>query len=404
MAEELVNWSGSLRFTPERMERPTSEEELSGIIRPIGSMHTSSPILVTDGVLVSLEHLRGIESYDPKQREATVRPGTTLHDMGEALHEHGLAVPNLGDVDVQHVAGAIATGTHGTGRDLQTLSCMLVGGRLLTATGETVTFSVEQDPEFVRAARVSLGTLGIFTALRLRLLPAYDLRRQEWCTTNDQCRIHLEELIAENRNFDFYWYPRSDTVKLRTWNRPGEGPRDLPYAKVVEDRTGPAHRMLPKHRGLKFHEMEYALPAEAGYECFEKVRTAVLEKHRRNVGWRVLYRTVAPDNSCLSMAFGRPTVTISLHQNATLPFWNYFRDIEPIFREYGGRPHWAKKHTLRADDLRPLYPEWDRFQTIHRQMDPDGVFMSPYLYDLLEGGKTGRLHTLGGARGAHSPS
>lgn len=397
MVEELVNWSGSLRFRPGRRERPTTEDEVSRIVRraaaegktvrPAGTMHTSSPLFVTDDVLVSLEHLRGVESYDPGQNEATVRPGTPLHDMGDALHAHGLAVPNLGDVDVQQVVGAISTGTHGTGRGLQSLSCMLVGGRILTAEGEVMVFSIEDDPEFVRAARVSLGTLGIFTALRLRLLPAYDLHRQEWCTTNDRCRTHIEELAAENRNFDFYWYPRSDTVKLRTWNRPGEEPGDIPYAKNVEDRTGPAHRMLSKTRGLKFDEMEYALPAEVGYECFEEVRTAVLEKHRRNVGWRVLYRTVAPDDSYLSMAYGRPTVTISLHQNATLPLWDYFGDIEPIFRKYGGRPHWAKKHTLRAGDLRPLYPEWDRFRRIRRRMDLEGVFMSPYLYDLLEGGE-----------------
>jgi FAD/FMN-containing dehydrogenase len=397
MTEELVKWSGSLRFTPGRIERPTSEEELSRIVRraaaeektvrPIGSMHTSSPIFVTDDILVSLAHLRGVASYDPGQSEATVLPGTPLHVLGDALHAHGLAVPNLGDIDVQQVAGAIATGTHGTGRSMQSLSCMLVGGRLLTAAGEIMAFSIEEDPEFVRAVRVSLGTLGIFTALRLRLLSAYDLRRREWCTTIDRCCLHLEDLIAENRNFDFYWYPRSDTVKLRTWNRPGEGPDDIPYATLVEDRTGPAHRMLSKSRSLKFHEMEYALPAKTGYECFERVRTAVLEKHRRNVGWRVLYRTVAPDDSCLSVASGRPTVTISLHQNATLPFWDYFRDIEPIFVEYGGRPHWAKKHTLKADDLRPLYPEWDRFRKIRRQMDPGGVFMTPPLYDLLEGGE-----------------
>jgi FAD/FMN-containing dehydrogenase len=115
------------------------------------------------------------------------------------------------------------------------------------------------------------------------------------------------------------------------------------------------------------------------------VRKRIKEKHRKHVGWRVLYRTVAPDDAYLSTAYERETVTLSLHQNAGLPFWDYFKDIEPIFRAYGGRPHWGKKHTLKAADLRPLYPTWDRFLEVRRAMDPDGVFLSPYLRDLLEG-------------------
>jgi FAD/FMN-containing dehydrogenase len=83
------------------------------------------------------------------------------------------------------------------------------------------------------------------------------------------------------------------------------------------------------------------------------------------------------------MAYERPTATISLHQNATLPFREFFADVEPIFRAYGGRPHWGKQHSLRAADLRPLYPAWDDFLEIRRQMDPAGVFLNAYLRELL---------------------
>ena len=94
---------------------------------------------------------------------------------------------------------------------------------------------------------------------------------------------------------------------------------------------------------------------------------------------RVLYRTVASDDSYLSPAYGRDTVTISLHHNAGLPFWEYFKDIEPIFRAHGGRPHWGKKHTLTAKNLRPLYPQWERFAAVREQMDAQGMFLNPYL-------------------------
>ncbi len=387
------NWSGSLRFSPERVERPESESAIRDIVRraagakktlrPAGTGHSSSLLLATRDVLISLDAFRGIESYDPAKREATLLAGTTLGEAGNLLLALKLAMHNLGDVDVQSVAGALATGTHGSGKHLPALSAMVAGGRMITASGEKVEFSLEKDPDLTRAAQVSLGALGIYTALTLRLLPAYRLHRREWCTTADRCFAHIGDLAERHRNFDFYWYPRSDRVKLRTMDPPGDAPESIPYARLVEDRTGWSSEVITKVRTLRFDEMEYAVPAEVGPECFEAVRRRIRERHRKHVAWRVLYRTVAPDDAYLSIAHGRATATISLHQNAALPFWGFFNDIEPIFQEYGGRPHWAKKHTMAADDLMPLYPRWDRFIAARRRMDPDGLFLNPYLERLL---------------------
>jgi FAD/FMN-containing dehydrogenase len=391
---EWSNWSGSLRFTPGQIARPADEGELSALvrhaaeagqtIRPAGSCHSSTELIAGDDVLVACDRLQGIVATDRDRAQATVQAGTTLERLGRDLAAAGLDFPNLGDVATQTIAGVIATGTHGSGRDLPNLACLLVGGRLVTGTGEIVAFG-EDDAGLLRAARVSLGALGIMTQLRLQLVPAYTLQRREYCTTTDAFWAHLDELMAENRGCDFYWYPRSDEVKLRLLNPPGGGTAHLPYARLVTDDRGPAHQLIPRHSHLPypFDEMEYAIPAAAGPSCFQEVRERVMARHRRTVGWRVLYRTVAADDAYLSPASGRPTVTISLHQNASLPFWEYFLDIEPVFRAYGGRPHWAKKHTLRAEALRPLYPWWDRFLAVRRRLDPRGVFLTPYLRDLL---------------------
>jgi FAD/FMN-containing dehydrogenase len=375
------------------MEIPEDEEALVRLVRRaaaegrtvrvVGAGHSSSSLVQTDDILVSLEKFTGLVSHDGEACEAVVRPGSTLHDMGQALLDVGLAVHNLGDVDVQRVAGAIATGTHGTGKTLRNLSAMLIGVRLVTGQGEVVACHVEDEPEFIQAARVSLGALGIFTELRLKLLPAYKLHRQEWCTNVEDCLAHLDELVAQNRNFDFYWYPRSDEAKLRILNEPGEGPEDIPYARLVEDKVNWAPDIISKVRTLRFDEMEYSLPAGAGPECFAEIRRRVLARHRKTVGWRVLYRTVAPDDAYLSTAHGRDTVTISLHQNNSLHFWQYFKDIEPVFWHYGGRPHWGKKHTLRAQALRPLYPRWDDFLAARRRVDPEGRFLNGHLCTLL---------------------
>jgi FAD/FMN-containing dehydrogenase len=158
----------------------------------------------------------------------------------------------------------------------------------------------------------------------------------------------------------------------------------MPYARLVQDKTDWSHSVIAQQRELRFEEMEFALPAENGPPCFQEIRERVKTRHRHLVGWRTLYRTVAPDGAFLSPAHARQTVTISLHQNATLPYQEYFADIEPIFKSYGGRPHWGKKHSMTADDLRPLYPKWDQFQRIRRELDPDGIFFSAPLRELLE--------------------
>ena len=390
---DWANWSGSLRFRPGRIETPADEEALCAVVggaaddrrtvRVVGAGHSSSPLVETHDVLVSLERFRGLESHDRDRCEAVVRAGTTVHEAGRELRQVGLSLHNTGDVDVQTLTGAIGTGTHGTGRTLGNLSSALIGVRMVTAQGEVVERALEDDPDFLCAARVALGSLGIYTAVRMRLRPAFRLRRREWCTHVDDCLAHLDELIERNRNFDFYWYPRSDETKLRTLNPPDDDFGDPPYARCVKDQTGWANEVLPRKRQLKFDEMEYALPAEAGPACFREVRARVKAVHRRTVAWRILYRTVAADEAYLSPAHGRDTVTISLHQNAGLPFREYFADVEPIFRAHGGRPHWGKKHNLKADELRPLYPEWDRFLAARAGIDPDGTFLNPHLRDVF---------------------
>ncbi|WP_025745586.1 D-arabinono-1,4-lactone oxidase [Kallotenue papyrolyticum] len=394
MHHEYSNWSGSMRFRPRQVVRPESEAELVEImrrayadgraLRVVGAGHSSSPLVATDDLLISPERLTGILWHDNARREALVGAGMRLKDLGQALHELGLALENYGDVNTQMIAGAISTGTHGSGKRLRNLETHVIGVRMVTVTGAIVEWDAQCQPDLVRAARVSLGTLGIFTALKLRLFATFQLHRRDYCTHIDTCLAHLDQLAEEHRNLDFYWYPRSDEVKIRTLHPPGEEPPPLSYARCVTDEVAWSHTIIPRERTLKFDEMEYLLPAEAGVACFQEVRRRIKERWRRIVGWRVLYRFIAADDALLSPAYERDSVAISIHQNNTLPYQDYFNDIEPIFRAYGGRPHWGKKHSLRATDLRRLYPAWDQFQQIRRMLDPEGCLLNPYLRDLLE--------------------
>ncbi|QLQ35687.1 D-arabinono-1,4-lactone oxidase [Micromonospora robiginosa] len=399
MTRAFVNWSGSLSFTPARWAEPAGEDEVCALVRrarddgvtvrPVGSGHSSSPLVRTDGILLGLDRLAGVVSDDG--RTATAWAGTTLKALGEGLHDAGLAMDNLGDVDYQSIAGATATGTHGTGLGFGNLSTQLTGVRLVTGAGEVLEIAADRNPELLPAARLSLGALGVVTRVTLDVQPRYELHRRSWCARLDWTLDHLAELQHTNRNMDFYWYPRSDRTQIRVINRVDDA-RDqsrwpgacTPDGEPRQSQVGPTHRTIPRHRELRFEEIEYMLPAEAFAACFAEVRRRIRERHRRLAGWRVLVRTVAPDDIWLSNAYGRPTTTIACLQNTSLPYEDYFHDMEAVFRHHGGRPHWGKKHWLGARELRPLYPRWDDFQAVRRRLDPDGVFLTPDLARLLE--------------------
>lgn len=394
----VQNWSGSVSFEPATMISARSEADVvkavrraadrGKTLRPIGSAHSSTPLFATPDVLLSVDDLSGLDEYRREQGQAVLRPGTGLEKLGDELLEAGGAMKNLGDVSYQTIAGALSTGTHGTGVTLGNLSSTLVGGRLVTASGEVVPFGSEaddDDDDLLRAARVSLGTLGVFSSVTLAVDPAYDLHRRNWMTHIDWVMEHWEQLVAEHRHVDFYWYPRSDRAQVRIMDVPGEEDGIEPTgAELKTDETGPAHRVLTNDRDLRFDEMEYMLPRADGMAMFREVRERIKLRHRHQVGWRVLVRTIAPDDTMLSNCNGRDTMTIALLQNDSLPYEEYFDDMEPVLRGFGGRPHWGKKHSLRAAELAELYPEWDRFQSIRRRLDPDGVFMNDYLTEFLD--------------------
>lgn len=192
MSEKFRNWSGSIEFTPAARVSPHSPAEIAelikqaapadGPVRPVGSGHSSQPIFNTTGTLVSLENLSGLIDVDREHARARVRPGTGLRELGEKLAEHNLAMQNLGDVDYQSIAGAIGTGTHGSGSTLGNLSSTLIGGTLINGSGEEVAFGVDadrgEDDDLLRAAQVSLGSLGIMTSLTLQVEEEYQLHRQ----------------------------------------------------------------------------------------------------------------------------------------------------------------------------------------------------------------------------------
>ncbi len=383
------NWSGGVRCEPREVLRPRDEDgivravrraaETGAVLRTTGSGHSFSPVVATDGVLVSLEEWTGVESVDAAARRATIRAGTRLSALGEPLRAHGLALANQGDVDVQSLGGAIGTGTHGTGPTLGSLSTQAVAVRLATADGRVRTWG-DDDGDRLDAARVSLGLFGVAIAYTLQLVPAYRLHERTWRGGVEDAMARLDENVAAHRHYEFFWWPSRDLVEHKSLD-----PTELPVGADVgrHQRVDWSDRVFPSVRDLRFEEMEYAVPVEAGPACFLEVRERMRSRHG-HVEWPVEFRTLAADRSWIGPAGGRATVTISLHQGADLPCEDFFRDCEPIFLAHGGRPHWGKRHFRDGAWAQAAYPSWERFAALRRELDPHGAFLSKPLRPLFE--------------------
>jgi FAD-linked oxidoreductase len=423
------NWSGSVTASPAAISYPASLNEIVAIVRDcrergcglrvVGAGHSFTALAWTDGVLISLDRYTGLEHVDQESAQATVRAGTQIKALGELLFAHGLGQANLGDIDVQSIAGAISTGTHGSGATLGSISTQVVGLTLVTADGELLECSETHNRDIFKAAQVSLGALGIITSVTLQLLPAYRLdytwRRQ----TLDECLTNVADYRRDNRNFEFFWLPYSDgalTKRMNVTDAPARPKNVLRQFNelVLENgvfwafselcRRFPAaspqvsallgqlisggrdvnysHKIFATPRLVKFQEMEYSLPAENLVAALRAI-DACIRRNRFQVHFPIECRFVRADDIYLSPASGRDSAYIAVHMYKGMAYRAYFDAVEAILRSYGGRPHWGKMHSLAARELRPLYPHWDDFQAVRRRLDPDGLFLNAYLRTLL---------------------
>lgn len=380
------NWSGNVRCEPARVVAAATEAEVVAAVRasaadgcsvrPAGSRHSFTALCATDGVALDLHGLAGIEHIDTATGRVTVLGGTRLSALGAPLRAAGLALHNQGDVDTQTVTGAIGTGTHGTGPTLGNLSSAVVGARIVTADGEVVECTADRSPALLQAARLSLGALGVITAVTLQAVPAYNLHERIWFEAGDQCLDALADRIGATRHYEFFWYPARDLCEHKALHPTDDAPDDLTERK--RERIDESWRVFPSARDLRFNEMEYAVPAARGAECFDEIRTLILRDFS-DVQWPVEYRTLAADDVWLSPAFARDSVTISIHEDAARPYEALFDACETVFARYDGRPHWGKVHSLTATELTTALPHYADFWAVADELDPTGRFRNDHL-------------------------
>ena len=387
----------------------------SGVVRPVGAGHSFTPLVPTDGTIVSLSRLSGLIGHDPDTLQATLWAGSRLGDIGQPLEDAGQALVNMPDIDEQTLAGSFATATHGTGATIGCMSTFIEGLQLVDARGEVVDCDANTNADLFEAARVSLGTLGVATQVRLQNVAPYRLRRETVWRSFDEILDIADGMADQHRNFEFYYIPFSgmgftdvhdltdeavgstekidtndsveDLKMVRDWLDWSPRLRELILSGVVNSLSDEvtvegSWKNYASERNVRFNEMEYHLPRESGLPALREIRAA-LEAQHHQVFFPIEVRYVQADDIWLSPFYQRDTCSIAVHRYFEEDYTPYFKTIEPILRKYHGRPHWGKLNTLERSDFRKLYPRWDDFVTVRKEFDPRGRFLNPYLAGLF---------------------
>ena len=424
MSKTWSNWAGNQVAHPVAISHPTSEAEVSEIVRSAAeaghtvkvaaSGHSFTSAALTSGHLMSIEKMSGILAIDREKNQVRVAAGTNLNDFNRLLDAEGLAMANLGDIAYQTVAGAISTSTHGTGTRLTGLAAQVVGMRIVKGDGSIIECSTDVHPEILDVARVSVGALGAITECTIQVVPAFGLRAREEPMKLDSLLPQIHELADANDHFEFFWIPHTKWALTKRNNRTTDALQPLPRVKGWIEKTfmenyafgalcrvgklrpaliprlatalpssgsreyvDKSFKIFSSPRLVKFYEMEHAIPAEAVVPALTDIRS-MIERKGYLLNFPVEVRFTDADDVPLSTSYGRKSAYIAVHVFKGMEHEAFFRDVEDIMRSYDSRPHWGKIHHREAEELSRLYPRWNDFLQLRDEMDPNRVFSNEY--------------------------
>jgi FAD-linked oxidoreductase len=424
------NWAGNQTARPARVATPRSAQEVADevrragadglTVRMAGTGHSFTPAAATDGVLLRPGGLTGIRSADPEAGLVTVEAGCPLQVLNAALQARGLSLANMGDIQVQTVAGAIQTGTHGTGRDIGGMAAQVAGLELVLADGTITTCTATDSPQLFDAARIGLGALGIVTAVTFKVVPSFLLEAREEAMRWSEVIARLDELTSQNEHFEFYWFPHTEGCLTKRNNRSAGPPRPLSrfryllddeflsntvfgatcrlghavpaVIKTVNGAAGKAlgsrtyvdaaYRVFTSPRRVRFKEQEYAIPRESLADVLAETR-ALFARRDWRISFPIEVRVTPGDDPWLSTAYGRRSAYIAIHVFHASSHEEYFRDVEAVMTAAAGRPHWGKMHTRSAQYLGQAYPKHGDFVALRDDLDPERRFGNAYLAQVL---------------------
>jgi L-gulono-1,4-lactone dehydrogenase len=427
MSTTWSNWAGTETSAPRQVLRPGSAEELAAAVKSaaeaglrvkaVGSGHSFTGCALPEQVELRLDGMSSIARANRDTGRVTVEAGTGLRKLNAGLAALDLAMANLGDIDKQTIAGAISTGTHGTGAALGGLATQVVGLDLVTADGSTLSCSADENPDVFQAARIGIGALGVIASLTLQTVPAFLLHAAEGPMPLTDVLSGFDELADGNDHFEFYWFPHTDVALTKRNNRVDRDAERQPVGAVrgwIDDEllsnkvfeltnrltaaragliprvnrlasrlltareyTDASYKVFCSERNVRFRESEYAVPREHLVDVLGELK-GWLDSSGERIPFPIEVRVAEADDIWLSTAHGRRTAYVAVHQYHRLDHRRYFEAFERIATAVGGRPHWGKLHTLGVAELRERYPRYDDFLAVRDRLDPGRVFANAY--------------------------
>jgi FAD-linked oxidoreductase len=430
------NWSGLETAEPREVLSPASPEQVVAAVvsarearttvKMVGTGHSFNAIAAPGHTMLRPDRLSGIVAVDREAMTVAAYAGTSLKVLNAELERLGLSLHNMGDIAEQTLAGAVSTGTHGTGGVAAGLAAQLTGFELVTGTDELLAASPSENAGIFELGRVGLGALGILTTVTFAVEPLFLLEAHEQPMSWDEALGSFDEMVAESHHCDMYWFPHTDRMltkrntrldaevwearpvgRMRGWlddellsnsvfgvltaaaNRaPGAIPRmNQVSARALSERSysDVAHRVFTSPRRVVFREMEYAVPRAAGLDALREARTAI-ERSTWRISFPVEIRVAPADDVPLSSAYDRDSFYLAFHTHHRSDWRThaaYLQAMEAIMRDHDGRPHWGKLHSRTAADLEPAYPRFGEFLTLRDRLDPDRLFANDYLRQVL---------------------
>lgn len=425
------NWAKNVEFKPKTFIKVNSVKEIQHLvkqanetktkIRVSASGHSFSRVCETNDLLIDISNLAGVIDVDQEKKQMTFWAGTRIREIGQLCVKHNMAQENLGDYDCQTLAGAVSTGTHGSGKYLGNIPKQIVAFWIVNPKGELVECSAEQNSDLFEAGRVSIGLLGVLVKVKLQLVETYKLKCESSRVNLLEILDDIPQLLEENRNLEFFYFPMTKYAQCKKMNITDEPVQDPVWknyihqtvienyclkalcsvtakfklsakkinelmAKFVDNdtRINVYNKVLATERSVRFLEMELSIPAEHFKAFFLKVYHLINEK-KYDVFFPIEIRWVNKDSIWLSHAYNRDSVYFAFHTYIDSPLPEYFNDMKELAKQYEARPHWGKINLYKGDYLKSVYPKWDNFMQIRQQQDINNIFVNPHLGEIING-------------------
>lgn len=429
--QRWTNWSESYAAYPTQFYAPHTIEEICEIvqrhvqnkhtIRVTGAAHSFSPVALPEQSALSLHNMRGLLAVDKENQTATFLAGTYLYEVGPMLAEYGLALSNMGDIQQQTLAGAISTGTHGTGILLGSFSSMVTNWGFVNGKGEYIEHERSNEDPLSESLHVSLGLLGILVKVTIKVIPLYSLAYTSERADFQNEMTHFQHTIREHRNVEWFYFPGSKHIQVKKMQAvaPVDQPKFEKYvdqlkvqsienglffvaseickyvpatslavsrlaSKVVgnEARTGKSYEIYPSPRSVKFVETEYAIPVSQVAACMEEVH-AMFQAKKFDVHFPIELRITAGEQGYLSPTQGQESAFIAFHMYKGMNEGPYFDWVHALMKKYNGRPHWGKMNHYQRENIEAHYPNATLFNAQRKIHDPNNVFLTHYFRNIF---------------------